>query len=243
MAGLKNGCSVYVVFSGKKVKLPVNPEEIKTEYPAEHKTYDVIGVGQVAVPQKPSLKVVSWDGFFPGSRDAPYVNSGAKSPEYYVKYFEKALKKKQKCRLIISRSKLHDTNMRCIVSSFETQDKGGEPHDIYYSLELLEYRPYSPKTVAVITDPDTGEDAAQGGGRESEAGGNAGFARGGFRDCKRGILVQQLRGRPAQNSQQFADNRYPDRAGRAGISDSCWQLRVGTGKPVADRGVTGWIYL
>ena len=162
MAGLKKGCSVYVVFSGKKVKLPVNPEEIKTEYPAEHKTYDVIGVGQVAVPQKPSLKAVSWDGFFPGSRDAPYVNSGAKSPEYYVKYFEKALKKKQKCRLIISRSKLHDTNMRCIVSSFETQDKGGEPHDIYYSLELLEYRPYSPKTVAVITDPDTGEDAAQG---------------------------------------------------------------------------------
>lgn len=50
MAGLKKGCSVYVVFSGKKVKLPVNPEEIKTEYPAEHKTYDVIGVGQVAVP-------------------------------------------------------------------------------------------------------------------------------------------------------------------------------------------------
>ena len=85
MAGLKNRCSIYIVFSGKKVKLPVNPEEIKTEYPTDHKTYDVIGVGQVAVPQKPSLKAVSWDGFFPANRSEPYVNSGAKSPEYYVK--------------------------------------------------------------------------------------------------------------------------------------------------------------
>jgi len=88
VAGLKNGCSVYVVFSGKKVKLPVNPEEIKTEYPAEHKTYDVIGVGQVAVPQKPSLKVVSWTASFPGSRDAP-MSTAAQIPGYYVKYFER----------------------------------------------------------------------------------------------------------------------------------------------------------
>ena len=106
MAKIKNGCSIYIKFGSRKVKLPVNPEEIEIKYPTDHKTYSVIGIGEIVVPRKPSLKVVSWESFFPGSLDDPYVNGNAKSPDGYVEYFEKALKKKQKCRLIISRSGL-----------------------------------------------------------------------------------------------------------------------------------------
>lgn len=124
MAKLKIGCSIYLAFAGKKVKLPVNPEEIEIKNPTDHKTYDVIGVGEIVVPRKPSLKEVSWESFFPGDRQAVYVNGGAKSPSYYLKYFEKALKKKQICRLIITRSGGADTNMKCIVSNFETKVKG-----------------------------------------------------------------------------------------------------------------------
>ena len=115
MAKLKIGCSIYLVFAGKKIKLPVNPEEIEIKNPTDHKTYDVIGVGEIVVPRKPSLKEVSWESFFPGDRQAVYVNGRAKSPSYYLKYFEKALKKKQICRLIITRSGGSDTNMKCIV--------------------------------------------------------------------------------------------------------------------------------
>lgn len=52
MGKLKNGCSIYLVFAGKKVKLPVNPEEIEIKHPTNHKTYDVIGVGEIVVPRK-----------------------------------------------------------------------------------------------------------------------------------------------------------------------------------------------
>ena len=83
MGKLKNGCSIYLVFAGKKVKLPVNPKEIETKHPTNHKTYDVIGVGEIVVPRKPSLKEVSWESFFPGDRSAVYVNSGAKAPSYF----------------------------------------------------------------------------------------------------------------------------------------------------------------
>ena len=41
--------------------------------------------------------------------------------------------------------------MRCIVSEFKTSDKGGEPGDMYYSLELQEYREHEPKTVSIVT--------------------------------------------------------------------------------------------
>ena len=126
MAKVESKCSIYVVFSGKKVKIPVNPEEIQIQYPTDHQTYDIVGTGQIVVPKKPALKMVSWEGFFPGDRNAAYVNSGAGNPQSYVRRFEKALKEKQTCRLIISRSSLYDTNMKCIVSNFETTDKGGE---------------------------------------------------------------------------------------------------------------------
>ena len=75
MGKLKSGCSIYLIFAGKKIKLPVNPEEIDVKCPTDHKTYDIIGVGEIVVPGKPSLKEVSWESFFPGDRQAAYVNS------------------------------------------------------------------------------------------------------------------------------------------------------------------------
>ena len=150
MGKLKSDYSVYVSFGGTKIRLPVNPEEIEIKYPTSHKTYDVLGKGEIIVPRKPSLNVVSWECFFPGNTGAPYVNGGAKDPERYVKLFRNAWEKKQKCRLIIARSGLYDTNMRCIISDFETTDKGGEPKDVYYSVEFTEYRDYGPKNISAI---------------------------------------------------------------------------------------------
>ena len=66
MARVKSSCAIYVVFGGRKVKIPVNPEEIEIKYPTDHKTYDVIGLGEIVVPRRPSLREVSWESFFPG---------------------------------------------------------------------------------------------------------------------------------------------------------------------------------
>ena len=54
MARVKSSCAIYVVFGGRKVKIPVNPEEIEIKYPTDHKTYDVIGLGEIVVPRRPS---------------------------------------------------------------------------------------------------------------------------------------------------------------------------------------------
>lgn len=154
MGRIENGCSIYLKFDSRKVKIPVNPEELEIQYPTDHKTYTVLGQGEIVVPRKPSLRTVSWESFFPAG-DEPYVNSKAREPEDYEQYFSEALKKKTKCRLIISRSGIYDTNMRCIISDFKTIDKGGEPGDMYYSIELTEYRDYSPETL-VIASPKQG---------------------------------------------------------------------------------------
>lgn len=109
MARVKSSCAIYVVFGGRKVKIPVNPEEIETSCPTDHKTYDVIGLGEIVVPRRPSLREVSWESFFPGDRSEPYVNTGAGKPAGYLESFETAMKEKQVCRLVISGSGVCDT--------------------------------------------------------------------------------------------------------------------------------------
>ena len=155
MARVSPNANIYLKFGSKKMVIPVNPEEITIKNPTDNKEYDVIGVGQVVVQRKPSLKEVSWEGFFPASKSDPYVNQGADSPEDYADEILSAMKARQKIRLIITRDKLFDTNMRCIVSEFETTDKGGEPGDLYYSITLQEYKDYTPQTVTIITQPQT----------------------------------------------------------------------------------------
>lgn len=156
---VKNDCKIYIVF-GSKMLIPVNPEEIEISRPTDHDEYDVLGIGQIVVPKRPSLKEISWSSFFPSGND-PYINTGTKSPKYYVDRLERAMKQRQKGRVIISRSGLFDTNMRCVIEEFTTTDKGGEPDDIYYDLKLVEYRDYAPQVVSIITQPQTAEQTVE----------------------------------------------------------------------------------
>ena len=88
---IQNGTSIYLKFGSKKLKIPVNPEEIEIKYQTDHKEYDVLGVGNIVIPRKPSLKETSWESFFPSGND-PYRNTGAQTPKKYVDFIEKAMK-------------------------------------------------------------------------------------------------------------------------------------------------------
>lgn len=142
------GTAIYLKF-GRRIRIPVNPEEIKVTRPSNNKTYDVLDIGEIVVPMAPGLQEVSWEGFFPSQFDDPYT-SGSAAPGTIVKALERAKKNKTVGRLIITRSELFDTNLRCIIEDFDTIDKGGEPGDIYYSIVLKEYRDYSPQTVTLV---------------------------------------------------------------------------------------------
>lgn len=152
------GTMIYLNF-GRKFLLPMNPEELTITHPSKNETYNVLGVGEVVVPMSPGLQEASWESFFPGD-DNPFA-SGTGSPREAVKLLTRAKKNKVIGRLIVTRSGLFDTNLRCIIEEFETKDKGGEPNDIYYRITLKEYRSYDPQTVAIIQQPTTAEQPAQ----------------------------------------------------------------------------------
>ena len=148
---------IYVKMGGRKITLPVNPEEIQVTHPNVDKTADIAGVGEVLIPQKPGLKEVSFSSFLPGNSD-PYVHD-YRNPRSIAKAFEKAWKNRTRCRLIISRSIDYDTNMLCVVSDWKISDRGGEPDDLYYEVTFREYRPFGVSQMTVInrTGVESGE--------------------------------------------------------------------------------------
>ena len=145
------GTDIYLKF-GRKIKIPVNPKEISISHPSSNKTFEVLDKGEIVVPMPPALTEVSFDSFV-SSNDEPYMD-GSISPKAFVKAIQKAKNGKVKGRLIISRSGLFDTNMRCIIEDFTTKDQGGEPDDIYYSIKLKEYRNYAAQSVTIV-QPET----------------------------------------------------------------------------------------
>lgn len=142
-----NGTEIYLQF-GRKLRVPVNPSDISIKRPSKNKTYEVLDKGEIVVPMPPGLTEVTFESFVPSDSSVPYAN-GSISPKAFIKALDDAKKNKTKGRLVISRSELFDTNLRCIVEEFETKDKGGEPNDIYYSITLKEYRAYAPQTITL----------------------------------------------------------------------------------------------
>lgn len=141
------GTDIYLKF-GKKIKIPINPSEINITAPTNNKTYEVLSKGEIVVQMPSGLKEVSFESYV-SNNDEPFTD-GSISPRSFVKALQKAMDKKIKGRLIISRSDLFDTNMRCIIEEFTTKDKGGEPDDIYYSIKLKEYRSYAAESVTIV---------------------------------------------------------------------------------------------
>lgn len=143
-----NGTRIYLSF-GRRIRIPVNPEEITITYPSDNETYHVLGIGEIVVPRSPALTEVSWESFLPRDGDDPYTSSRV-SPASVVKALTRAKKNKRTGRLIITRAGMMNTNLRCIIENFETRDKGGEPRDIYYSITLKEYRSHGAQSVTIV---------------------------------------------------------------------------------------------
>lgn len=151
------GTDIYLKF-GRKIKVPVNPEDISITHPSNNKTYQVLDKGEIVVPMPPALTEVSFESFV-SNNDEPFTD-GSISPQSFVKALKKAKDGKVKGRLIITRSGLFDTNMKCIIEEFTTKDKGGEPDDIYYSIKLKEYRDYSAMSVKIV-QPEANSETAE----------------------------------------------------------------------------------
>lgn len=79
-----------------------------------------------------------------------------REPEFYINFFQSAMD--DRVPILYTPVRYYedgtpfmtgDTGALVLVSSFSTEERGGETGDFYYELTLTEYRDYSPQTVVI----------------------------------------------------------------------------------------------
>lgn len=153
---MENRYGLYLSREGTTIRFPVNPESYKISKDGDNSEYNVLGVGPIMVPRTPKLRTVSWSGLLPGREDlgAVLTANGFQPPKFYIDFLQKTMDEKAVLRFVANRytedgAAIFDTNMEVLVTSFQTEERGGETGDFYYDLALSEYRDYSAKTVTL----------------------------------------------------------------------------------------------
>lgn len=140
------------------IELPVNPDKIVRKMPVPHDAFNIVGKGQVAIPKQPDLKSWRWEGFLPLIRhNAPYENPTNLSASTIIKALSEAAANGDVCTLTISRTAAADADTVSFVTvkAFDLTDTGGTPLELSYSIELQEWRDYSPTTLVLENENST----------------------------------------------------------------------------------------
>ena len=143
---------IWLKFNGVNFRLPVNPEEVAIDGSSPSDSFSIIGLGQIDIPQCSNLRKIKFKSFFPGTTDAPYVFSKSKNPKYYYELLKKAMDEAIVGRIKIHRANGLDLNCRVTIKSLNTTDAGGNPEDLGYEIQFMEYRAFKPYKVRLEKD-------------------------------------------------------------------------------------------
>lgn len=177
--------------------MPINPEELKISQPGNNENAEVIGLGEVNIIRERRLIPISIESFFPED----------KNPKEYINFFNLVQKSKRPMRIIC---KGFDLNLQVSIDGFEYSMRAGEEGDRYYTLELQEWRDYSPKKVGEGKKPE------EGGKPSSDSGENKNKEE--KKDFQKDDVVKFNGGNHYHTSQDTKPTGKPRKAGNAKIT-------------------------
>jgi len=117
--------------------LPVNPETINASSTYGYEDVNVSNLGEYTILGNNRQKDFTVSSFFPRDYNGSYCQySKLKDPWELVKTIERWQKSGRPVRFIVTNTPI---NIAVTIRSFEYEERGGEPGDIYYTLQLKEY--------------------------------------------------------------------------------------------------------
>lgn len=152
----------YGIFFTKNstvLRLPVNPAKLPIARGTTNGEYNVLGLGPIMIPRLPDLRVITISGLLPGRKFSGILTPNEfRAPEYYINFFRSAMTDKEVILYTPVRYyengepfATQDEGFECLVTSFSTEERGGETGDFYYDLEITEYKNYNPLRVQIAT--------------------------------------------------------------------------------------------
>ena len=149
--------SRYAIFFDKDditYRLPVNPEQIEESSTQAIEKFEILKLGQIAVPTHMELKEYSFECELP-HRPLHYVETsgGFKDADFYLNLFRTWREKKEPVRFIASNGISDDIDTLVLIEELTVIERAGEEGDKYVSLQLLEYRDFGKRPSAVVITP------------------------------------------------------------------------------------------
>ena len=127
----------------KAVRLPVIPSEFDRVIEAGYDTNAIIGLGDVAVLTSNGLAQLSLSSFFPNKEYSFNEYSNVPKPYDMGRYFKEWKNKGTVVRVILTGT---DINQEMYITNFSYGERDGTG-DVYYNMDLLEYRPIIVPTI------------------------------------------------------------------------------------------------
>ena len=127
----------------KAIRLPVMPSEFERVIDANYDTNNIIGLGDVATFSGNGLAQLSLSSFFPNHEYSFNAYSNVPKPYDIAHIFKEWKNKGVAVRVILTGT---DINQEMYITNYSYGEKDGTG-DVYYSMDLLEYRPI---TIPVI---------------------------------------------------------------------------------------------
>ncbi|MCM3784311.1 LysM peptidoglycan-binding domain-containing protein [Neobacillus mesonae] len=123
--------------SAETLWLPVDPETISVSSTYGYQDIEITNLGEYTMLGNNRLKEFSLSSFFPRDYNASYCRyMSLKDPWECVKLIEKWQKSGKPLRYIVTGTPI---NIAVTIRSFEYEERGGEPGDIYFTIQLKEY--------------------------------------------------------------------------------------------------------
>lgn len=159
---------IFFSYGGRVIRLPINPEKLPVESQSDNQSYNVLGIGDITVMRIPKQRVVTIDGLLPARATSQTLTlRGFEPPEFYIDFFRKAQTEKRVLTYTPAKYMENgtpfdtsDSGFKCTVESFSLEERGGETGDFYFSLQIKEWRDYTPSLVTTRS-VTTGSDGVQ----------------------------------------------------------------------------------
>lgn len=139
----------YAIFFEKEkfyYQLPTTPDQIDISSTLAIEKFNVLKLGQIAVPTNLELQTYSFECEFPHSaRFYTHTNREFKDSDYYLNKFEEWRRGLLPIRFIATNEISEDINTLVLIEELSIKEKAGEEGDKYVTFKLLEYKPFGKK--------------------------------------------------------------------------------------------------
>lgn len=152
----------YAIFFEKDkfyYQLPTTPDQIDIFTTLAIEKFNVLKLGQIAVPTNMELQTYSFECEFPHStRFYTHTNGDFKNSDYYLNKFEEWRRELVPIRFIATNGISESINILALIEELTITEKAGEEGDKYVTFKLLEYKPFGKK---IPTEPISSKKVAK----------------------------------------------------------------------------------